>query len=154
MPMKEFVRRIFGAEDSGYRSAHARRHNEAINDRRRALPLEGAGRISWDQEQNLVYGAVYGNTPGNAGRGEERKGLFRGRGPRNYQRHDERIREDIHVKLTDDPYVDATDIEVEVHGGEVVLAGAVENRSAKRRAEDLAESVSGVKHIENRLRIK
>ncbi len=77
----------------------------------------------------------------------------RGRGPRGYRRTDERIREDINDRLTEHPYIDASDIEVLVTSGEVTLAGAVESRQAKRLAEDIAESVSGVTHVENRLRI-
>ena len=40
-----------------------------------------------------------------------------------------------------------------VSQGEVTLTGTVETRSAKRRAEDIAEDVSGVKNVENRLRL-
>lgn len=36
--------------------------------------------------------------------------------------------------------------------GEVTLAGSVEDRRAKRRAEDIADGVSGVKHVQNNLR--
>jgi osmotically-inducible protein OsmY len=56
--------------------------------------------------------------------------------------------------LYEDPYVDATDIEVSVEKGEVILTGTVENRVVKRRVEDLVESVSGLKHFENRLRTR
>ena len=82
-----------------------------------------------------------------------RQGSHRGRGPRNYTRSDERIREDINDRLTDHDYLDASDIEVEVGNGEVILTGTVESRYAKRLAEDIAEDVSGVKNVENRLRI-
>jgi osmotically-inducible protein OsmY len=78
----------------------------------------------------------------------------RGRGPRNYRRSDERIREDVSDRLMDDPHIDASDIEVGVANGEVVLTGTVENRFAKRHAEDLAESVSGVTHVQNNLRVR
>ena len=79
----------------------------------------------------------------------------RGRGPKNYRRSDERIKEDISDRLTDYPYLDASDIEIEVNsGGEVILTGMVESRYAKRMAEDIAENVSGVTHLENRLRVK
>ncbi len=79
----------------------------------------------------------------------------RGRGPKNYRRSDERIKEDISDRLTDYPYLDASDIEIEVNsGGEVVLTGMVESRYSKRMAEDIAENVSGVTHLENRLRVK
>lgn len=77
----------------------------------------------------------------------------RGRGPKNYTRSDDRIKEDINDDLTDDYYLDASDIEVEVKNGEVTLTGTVDTRFAKRRAEDIAEDVSGVTHCENRIRV-
>jgi len=78
----------------------------------------------------------------------------RGRGPRGYTRSDERIREDVNDRLTDDPYVDASDIEVSVSSCEVTLSGTVDDRRARRRAEDIAESVSGVRHVQNNLRVR
>ena len=78
----------------------------------------------------------------------------RGRGPKGYTRSDERIREDVNDRLTDDPYVDASEIEVSVSSCEVTLSGTVDSREAKRRAEDCAESVSGVKHVQNNLRVQ
>jgi osmotically-inducible protein OsmY len=77
----------------------------------------------------------------------------KGKGPKNYQRSEERIREDVSDRLSDDPYLDASDIEVKVSGNEVILTGTVDSREAKRRAEDVAESVSGVKNVENHLRV-
>jgi len=76
----------------------------------------------------------------------------RGRGPKNYSRSDERIREDVNDRLTEDVWVDASEIEVSVEGGEVTLSGTVEDRRSKRRAEDCADAVSGVKHVQNNLR--
>jgi hypothetical protein len=154
MAMKEFIKRIFGSEESGYRTAHDRRAGDQNNERKRNHPLEGAGRSGWDTEQNRGYSRVYGNHAGPSTyveRGEMRH--FQGRGPKNYRRADERIRDDINDALTDDQFLDATNIEVEVKDGEVTLVGQVEDRQAKRRAEDLAETISGVKHLENRLRI-
>ncbi len=79
---------------------------------------------------------------------------FRGKGPRNYQRSDTRILEDVNDRLSDDPMLDASDIEVAVSKAEVTLSGHVSSRFDKRRAEDLAERVSGVLHVQNNLRIK
>jgi osmotically-inducible protein OsmY len=79
---------------------------------------------------------------------------FRGKGPKGYVRTDERIREDVNDKLSDDPMLDASDIEVSVASGEVTLNGTVNARQDKRRAEDLAEAVSGVNHLQNNLRVK
>ncbi len=81
-------------------------------------------------------------------------GGHRGRGPKGYQRSDARIEEDINDRLTDDPRLDATDIQVQVTKGEVTLAGAVDGREARRRAEDIAESVSGVTYVMNNLRVR
>lgn len=84
----------------------------------------------------------------NLGRGEHR-----GRGPKNYMRSDDRIREDVNDRLSDDAWLDATEIEVQVSSCEVTLAGSVNSREDRRRAEDLAEQVSGVKHVQNNLRV-
>jgi len=78
----------------------------------------------------------------------------RGRGPKGYSRSDERIREDVNDRLTDDPWLDASDIEVTVANREVTLSGEVASREDRRRAEDIAESVSGVGHVQNNLRVK
>jgi HSP20 family molecular chaperone IbpA len=82
------------------------------------------------------------------------RGRFAGRGPKNWRRSDERIREDVNERLTEHPDVDATDIEVEVKNGEVTLTGRVDDRASKRIAEYISESVSGVKDVHNQLRIE
>lgn len=78
---------------------------------------------------------------------------YAGRGPRGYRRSDDRICEDVCDRLTEDPSVDASDVEVHVADGEVTLAGSVESRWEKRRAEDDAMSTSGVRDVVNRLRV-
>jgi osmotically-inducible protein OsmY len=82
-----------------------------------------------------------------------REGYYRGRGPSDYTRSDERINEDINDRLTDHPYIDASNINVETNDGDVTLSGSVESRYEKRLAEDVAEEVSGVRNVENRIRI-
>jgi osmotically-inducible protein OsmY len=83
---------------------------------------------------------------------ETRRGGFYGKGPRGYTRSDERIREDICDRLSADDEVDASDITVTVAKTEVTLEGSVPDRHSKRRAEDIAESVTGVTEVHNRLR--
>lgn len=78
----------------------------------------------------------------------------RGRGPKNYTRSDDRIRDDVSDHLTDDGSLDASDIEVTVSDGEVTLDGTVSSRMDKRRAEDCAYRVSGIDHVQNNLRVK
>ncbi|OLP53655.1 hypothetical protein BJF92_05760 [Rhizobium rhizosphaerae] len=78
----------------------------------------------------------------------------RGKGPKGYTRSDDRIRDDLNDRLADDGRLDASDIEVTVSSGEVTLSGTVTSRQDKRYAEDLAEAISGVKHVQNNLRVK
>jgi hypothetical protein len=119
-----------------------------------------------DYEQNAGYRESYNrlsydDAPGGGPRRRREEGehrqipagvTHRGKGPKSYQRSDDRIREDIEDILMEDPYVDASDIEVEVQSGEVILKGMVDNKLTKRRVENLVESVAGVKQTENRLR--
>ncbi|HXG39880.1 MAG TPA: BON domain-containing protein [Candidatus Limnocylindrales bacterium] len=107
------------------------------------------------------YGAYgtgdYGQGYAEHGRFDEermRRGRFAGVGPRNWQRSDERIRDDIAERLTDHPDIDASDIEVQVANGVVTLTGTVDDRRMKRLAEDVAESVSGVRDVRNELQVK
>jgi osmotically-inducible protein OsmY len=84
---------------------------------------------------------------------EMRRGIYAGRGPRGYRRSDERIREDVNERLTDDWRVDASDVEVSVDNGVVTLTGRLGSRKEKWRAEDVVESVSGVTDVRNQLRV-
>ncbi len=79
---------------------------------------------------------------------------YRGRGPKNYARSEDRIREDVCDRLTDDGGIDASDVEVSVSGTEVTLGGTVPSRHQRRRAEICAERVSGVSHVQNNMRVK
>lgn len=85
---------------------------------------------------------------------DHRRGEHHGRGPKGYVRSDDRIREDVNDRLTYDGWLDASSIDVLVDKAEVTLTGTVASRSDKRRAEDLAESISGVKHVQNNLRVE
>lgn len=75
-----------------------------------------------------------------------------GLGPKNYTRTDGRIREDVCEKLTQDPDIDASEVEVQVQDGQVILTGIVDSRDARWLAEDIVESVSGVKNVVNKLK--
>ena len=106
-------------------------------------------RSMWDRAADEVS-SWFGDDAAQARRQED----HRGRGPRDYVRSDERILEDVNERLTDDPDLDATDIRVSVSEREVSLDGEVGSRLEKRRAEDCAEYVSGVAHVQNNLRIR
>jgi osmotically-inducible protein OsmY len=79
---------------------------------------------------------------------------YRGHGPANYKRSDERLLEDACEQLTQDHRVDARNIQVTVQNGELTLDGTVTSRDQKRRAEDVVDNLSGVKHVQNNLRVQ
>ena len=79
---------------------------------------------------------------------------YSGRGPRGYQRGDERIREDICDRLTEDPRIDASDVEVQVSSAEVTLSGSVRTRDEKHFTESVIERIAGVREVNNNLKVK
>jgi hypothetical protein len=81
-------------------------------------------------------------------------GPHAGRGPQGYQRSDSRIEEDACERLTHHGMLDASGIQVQVNNGEVTLTGTVESRQAKRMAEDILDSISGVRDVNNQLRVQ
>jgi osmotically-inducible protein OsmY len=56
--------------------------------------------------------------------------------------------------LSEDAWLDAHDLDVQVKNGEVTIKGTVHNREEKRRAEDIAASVSGAQQVHNQIRIE
>jgi BON domain len=94
-----------------------------------------------------------GYRTGHEGYGSMQRGEHRGKGPKGYARSDERIREEVCDYLSDDPHIDASEIEVSVNNGEVTLSGSVNDRNAKRHAEDIIEHLTGVKNVQNNLRV-
>jgi len=98
------------------------------------------GREGYGQGQGIRYTAIA-------------VGRFYGRGPKGYQRSDDRIREDVSEELWRHPEIDASEIEIVVENGEVTLTGKVEDRQQKRMAEDIAERCSGVRDVHNQLKV-
>jgi osmotically-inducible protein OsmY len=74
------------------------------------------------------------------------------RGPKNYTRSDERIREDVCERLMQSG-VDASDVTVSVRDGKVILEGSVPERRMKHRIEDIAEQCFGVSDVDNNVRV-
>jgi hypothetical protein len=77
----------------------------------------------------------------------------KGKGPKGYHRSEERIREDAYERLTYDDRVDASDIDIQVQGEDLILTGTVSSKEEKRRAEDIVENISGIRNVENRIRV-
>lgn len=143
-----------GSEGYGFGSEDSEGEYEGYEPRQRSTGRGWGGSSIGEQSRFGQQGRM--RDFGIAGQSGERRGQqsFAGRGPQGYKRSDERISEDINEDLTQDPELDASNITVEVHDGEVTLRGTVSDRQAKRRAEDLAESCSGVKEVQNQLRVK
>lgn len=144
----EYGRSNWGRSDYGNRDYER-------DDRNRNYGNGDSDERSWWDRTTDEVSSWFGDGDAERRRERDRKerGQYRGKGPKNYSRSDERVKEDVNDRLSDDPFIDASDIDVSVSNGEVTLTGTVDHRSTKRRAEDLAESVSGVKHVENRLRV-
>ncbi len=136
---------------TGFRSNQSYGGRSYDNDRDRYD--RGEDRGWWDRASDAVA-SWFGDEDAERRRRMDQQREHRGRGPKNYRRSDERIKEDVNDRLSDDYYVDASDVEVMVTNTEVTLTGTVNSREDKRRAEDIAESVSGVTNVENRLRVK
>jgi osmotically-inducible protein OsmY len=107
----------------------------------------------WERTKDKVSDWFDGDDDKDRNRNRDNSASHRGKGPTDYRRSQDRIREDICDRLTDDDRVDASHIRVQIEDDVVILSGNVNSREEKRRAEDLVESVSGVRNVENRLRV-
>jgi len=104
-------------------------------------------------ESQVQYGQTQGARAPWAKNQRQQMGGFAGFGPKGYRRSDERIREEINDRLTEHDKLDASNIEVSVKNGDVTLTGSVDDRRAKRLAEDVAERVPGVRDVMNQLKV-
>ena len=89
------------------------------------------------------------NEPRSATRGASHSG----RGPRGYVRSDARIHEDVCDRLYLDHELDASEIDVRVADGRVLLDGRVDTPRSRRRADDIAHAVPGVTDVFNHLQV-
>lgn len=143
-----------------YNDYNDRYRNDRYRDERwRDNPMNNDSRNSdrgwWDKTKDEVA-SWFGDDDAERRRrrDELRNGEHRGKGPKNYTRSEERIREDVSDQLTEDSFLDASGIEIEVKNGDVTLNGHVDSKYAKHRAEDLTEDVTGVKNVQNNLRVE
>jgi len=110
-------------------------------------------------------GSEYGSDSSQFGRGQYDYGHghggqqpwgrqnYSGRGPKGYQRSDDRLKEQASDALMDDPQIDASEITIDVSNAEATLTGTVGSREQKRAAEWCVERVSGVREVINQLRV-
>ncbi|MEO6682387.1 MAG: BON domain-containing protein [Ginsengibacter sp.] len=149
----------FGRSEPGYRRDYGPKNPNESGGRSNSNRNERSGgnwdgdRDWWDRTSDEVA-SWFGDEDAERRRElDKRYGPHSGKGPKGYARSDEKLKDEIEEKLYHDSFVDATDIEVSVSDGEVTLSGTVDNRQTKRRAEDLAEDISGVKDVSNHLTI-
>src|SRR4051812_34845855 len=127
-PVGEYGRDFIGGQDRGlgsprgypvgeygrYYDARDLRRNQGARDLSQyggSRSYEGIGARDVGQSQN---------TPGVQS--------HRGRGPKDFRRSDTRIHDEVCERLTDDHFVDASEITIEVKESEVTLSGTVASR--------------------------
>ena len=154
-----------GDERSGQeRRAAPRGNRDVVNE---GSSDDASSNRDWQRHSTGATSGARGKeglgNPGENTWGEERVGPERreeqGRrqtnsGPRSRRKPDESLRQEISEILIADPELEATDIEVEVEGGAVTLRGVVVDSDARLLAEELVESLTGVREVHNRLRVE
>ena len=120
------------------------------------------GQQDWGQQSQ--QGMMGGQTQTGSGYGGFRGGMQAGwgrtetsrsrKGPKNYARSDERIREMVCERLVDEQDIDVSEVSIEVKNGRVELDGTVPSRQMRHRIEDIVDDCWGVQDIENRLRVQ
>jgi len=88
--------------------------------------------------------------------GSERRkpgGSQAGRGPQFQRRSDDKIYQEIWELLSNNPDLDTSELQLHVESGEVTLTGTIDSRDARWLAEDLVNSVAGVREVTNRLKV-
>jgi hypothetical protein len=113
----------------------------------------GYGNADWHSDGRGHEGG--GRSPSNQhfGANQPARGPYYGRMPQGYTRSDERIREDVCERLAHG-HIDPSNLSVKVEAGTVTLEGSVQSRQDKFHAEEVVESVLGVKDVDNRLRVR
>jgi hypothetical protein len=141
-----------GYEQSGMRSSGATRSQRGGSQQADGWTGE-PDEMRWGRQQGLYGSSEYGGYISSQ-RSQKSYQSHVGKGPKGWQRSDERIREDVCESLARHPEVDASDIDVKVQNCEVTLTGNVTEREAKRIAEDVVERVFGVKDVQNQIKVK
>ncbi len=135
-----------GYQSGGGDYAGRRRYGDDEREPGREPPRGyGIFRERLGDDRSSIYGGI--------GTDQAPRGGHYGKGPKNYVRSDERIREDLSERLSDDDLIDASDVSIDVDGGIVRLHGRVAERWMKHRIEDLAVGCHGVKDVVNELRV-
>jgi hypothetical protein len=79
---------------------------------------------------------------------------YAGLGPKGYRRSDSSLEEEVCEILTQDPYIDASEIFVAVEDGIVKLSGLVDDREERFEIERAVDGIWGVEDILNDIKVK
>ncbi len=144
----------YGQSDRGYDSGQSTYRDWAHEQQGAGAygALGGSRETGWFGREQGWSGDAYGS--GGRGGPREQTHIAKRRPPKGYTRSDERIKEDVNDRLMQTWDLDPSDLEVAVSEGEVTLSGEVRSRNEKFLAEQMAESVLGVKDVLNQLRLR
>jgi len=114
---------------------------------------QGGGSQYGNYGAESVFGgsSQFGASP--YGYGATGQGQHRGKGPKGYQRSDERTKELLCERLREDPHIDPSEVTITVQGGKITLEGTVDSRQTKNAIEEVAEQF-GTQDVQNNLRIQ
>jgi hypothetical protein len=118
-------------------------------------PQQSASGMYGGQQSGGTWGGQMGGGYGSStygGRSGQRSSIRRG--PKGYERSDERLKEDICERMYTSTECDTSEVSVDVKSGVVTFEGTVEDRRSKYMLEEMVDNVPGVKDVDNRLRIQ
>lgn len=81
-------------------------------------------------------------------------GPYSGLGPKGYDSAGDPVGQEVYSRLTQHGQVDASNIEIVIDNGEVLLEGTVDSEETKRLAEEAVESILDVNSVQNLLRVQ
>ena len=80
-------------------------------------------------------------------------GQHKGAAPKSEKIENDPVAAAVHEALTEEPWLDATDISIAVSGGVVTLTGSVPNEDGVSRAAKTVAEVNGVTEVKNELKV-
>lgn len=81
-------------------------------------------------------------------------GPYSGLGPKGYNDAGDPTGQEVASRLTQHGQVDASNIEITIDNGEVLLEGTVDSEETKRLAQEALESIAGVGSVQNLLQVQ
>ena len=120
-----------------------------------AVEIESVGELGTALPEMGVADLLSGETNIDAGYTEVwlTPGPYSGLGPI-YSDAGDPTGQEVASRLTQHGQVDATNIEITIDGGEVLLEGTVNDEEAKQLAQEALESVAGVSSVQNQLQVQ